>query len=86
MISLARGHLLIIGLTAINYAMMLVYSIPELLSAADGLWPFDLRIMGYSVEDATQYMTTITPQGNRMNVRCRVSEEGNHCSSLPFYA
>ncbi len=63
MISLARAHLLVIGLTAINYAMMLVYSIPKLLSAADGLWPFDLRIMGYSVEDATQYVTTITPEG-----------------------
>lgn len=63
MISLARAHLLIIGLTAINYAMMLGYSMPKLLSAAGGLWPFDLRIMGYSVEEATLYVTTITPEG-----------------------
>jgi len=63
MISLARAHLLIAAVTALNYAMMLAYSIPELLSAADGLWPFDLRIMGYSVEDATQYVTTITDEG-----------------------
>jgi len=62
-ISLARAHLLIIGLTALNYAAMLVYSIPKLLSATDGLWPFDLRIMGYSVEDATLYVTTITNEG-----------------------
>ena len=61
--TLARGHLLIIGLTALNYAMMLVYSGPKLLSAADGLWPFDARIMGYSLEDATRYVTTITPEG-----------------------
>lgn len=59
----ARGHLLIIGLTALNFAMMLVFSIPKLLSAAGGLWPFDARIMGYSVEEATQYVTTITPEG-----------------------
>ena len=61
--TLARGHLLIIAVTAINYAMMLVYSIPKLFSAADGLWPFDLRIMGYSLEDATLYVNTITPEG-----------------------
>jgi len=63
MISLARAHKLIIGLTALNYAMMLIYSIPDLLSAADGLWPFDARIMGYSVEDATLYVTTISNEG-----------------------
>ena len=63
MISLARAHLLIIGLTALNYAAMLFYSIPTLLSAANGLWPFDLRIMGYSVEDATLYVTTISNEG-----------------------
>lgn len=61
--TLARGHLLIIGITALNYAAMLVYSIPKLVSAADGLWPFDLRIRGYSVEDATEYVTTITNEG-----------------------
>ncbi|MBL1436708.1 MAG: hypothetical protein COB08_010995 [Rhodobacteraceae bacterium] len=61
--TLARGHLLIIGITALNYAIMLVYSTPTLLSAAEGLLPFDMRVMGYSVEDATQYVTTITPEG-----------------------
>jgi len=61
--TLARAHLLIIGLTALNYAMMLVFSTPKLLTAADGLWPFDMRIMGYSLEEATQYVTTITPEG-----------------------
>ncbi|NOR61325.1 MAG: hypothetical protein GQ535_02375 [Rhodobacteraceae bacterium] len=61
--TLARAHLLIIGLTVVNYAMMLVFSIPKLLKAADGLWPFDMRITGYSLEEATQYVTTITPEG-----------------------
>ncbi len=63
MISLARAHLLIAGLTALNYAMMLVYATPKLLKEADGLWPFDIRIMGYTLEDATRYVTTITPEG-----------------------
>ncbi len=61
--TLARGHLLIIGLTALNYAMMLLYSMPKLFSAAGGLWPFDLRVMGYSVVEATQYVSAITPEG-----------------------
>ncbi len=61
--TLARGHLLILGLTALNYAAMLVYSGPVLINAAGGLWPFDVRIMGYTVEEATQYVTTITPEG-----------------------
>ncbi len=63
MISLARAHLLIAGLTALNYALMLFYSMPKLLKEADGLWLFDIRIMGYTLEDATQYVTTITPEG-----------------------
>ncbi len=61
--TLARGHLLIIGLTALTYAAMLIYSGPVLIEAAGGLWPFDVRIMGYTVEEATQYVTTITPEG-----------------------
>jgi len=61
--TLARAHLLIIGLTVVNYAMMLVFSVPKLLKAADGMWLFDARIMGYSVEYATEYLTTITPEG-----------------------
>ncbi len=63
MISLARAHLLIIGITAINFLMMVVYSGPKLVEAANGLWFFDNRIMGYSVEEATQYVTTITNEG-----------------------
>jgi hypothetical protein len=43
--------------------MMLVYAIPKLMNAASGLWPFDMRITGYSVEDATEYVTTITNEG-----------------------
>lgn len=61
--TLARGHLLIIGLMLLNLAMMLVYSSPILMREADGLWPFDMRIIGYSHEAATQYVNTITPEG-----------------------
>ena len=61
--SLHRGHLAILGLTALNYAIMLVYAIPKLLAATDGMLPFDLRIMGYSQEIATKYLSIITPEG-----------------------
>ena len=63
MITLARAHLMIAGLTALNHALMLLYTMPKLLKEADGLWPFDIRIMGYTLEDATLYVTTITPEG-----------------------
>ena len=61
--TLARGHFLIIGLMLLNLAMMLVYSSPILISEAEGLWPFDMRIIGYSHEAATLYVNTITPEG-----------------------
>jgi hypothetical protein len=61
--TLARGHLLIMGVTLLNFLMMLLYSSPKLMSAAGGRLLFDARIMGYSVEDATDYVTNITPEG-----------------------
>ncbi len=63
LISLPRAHMLIIALTALNYGVMLVYSLPSLITAADGLWPFDARIMGYALADATTYLSTITDDG-----------------------
>lgn len=61
--SLHRAHLAIIGLTAINFAMMIFYAAPKLMQAAEGMPLFDTRIMGYSLETATHYLRTITPEG-----------------------
>lgn len=61
--SFGRIHLSILAITAINFAMMLVYSTPRLLGAANGMLFFDLRIMGYSTEFATTYTNTISNEG-----------------------
>ncbi len=58
-----RIYLTILGMTAINYAMMLFFSLPVLVSEANGLWPFDARIFGYSVEQARIYISTISNEG-----------------------
>ena len=47
------------GLTAVNYAMMLFYSIPKLLKAADWQVMFDLRFYGYSTQDAINYLAEL---------------------------
>ncbi len=56
-------HLTIIAVTVVNYAMMAIYSIPQLFRFAGGLWPFDMRIMGYDQAAAQLYLDTITPEG-----------------------
>jgi len=58
-------HLALLGITAINCAVMMGYSIPVLLREANGLWPFDIRITGYSVEEANAYLATITEDGKQ---------------------
>ncbi len=58
--SLARAHLLIFGIMALDFLMMLLYPIPKLISAAGGLLPFDLRITGYTPADAARYLAALT--------------------------
>lgn len=63
-----KFHLIIVAITALNYAMMTFYSMPLLFGAAEGLWPFDLRIMGYSAQDAVAYGAAITDEGRQFYV------------------
>ena len=63
-----KFHLTIVAITALNYAMMTFYSMPLLFGAAEGLWPFDLRIMGYSAQDAVAYGAAITDEGRQFYV------------------
>lgn len=60
---LKRLTLYLWGITGINYAMMLFYSTPVLLKAAGGLLPFDLRLVGYTPDDAAQYLAAISDEG-----------------------
>ena len=51
------------SLTLAIYAAMLGWSLPFVANAADGLVPFDMRPGGYSVADATQFLTALSPEG-----------------------
>jgi len=63
--SLKRGHFYLWVITGINYAMMLFYSMPILLKAADGMLPFDARLTGYSPGLAARYVATISDEGRQ---------------------
>lgn len=45
------------------YAAMAVWSLPTIAADAGGLMPFDLRPMGYSFEEATEFLTALSPEG-----------------------
>jgi len=62
-VSFKRFYLAVLAITAVNYAMMLFYSTPLLVDATNGLSPFDIRITGYTPEDARLYVTSITDAG-----------------------
>ena len=58
-----KFHKAVLGITAVNFAMMVFYSVPVLMSAADGLWPFDMRVTGYSYADTLAYLAALTESG-----------------------
>src|SRR5262245_31693213 len=49
--------------TLVVYAAMLGWSLPTVSAAAGGLPPFDLRPGGYSLEEAQQFLTALSPDG-----------------------
>ena len=49
--------------TAIVYAVMVGWSLPRISAAAGGIMPFDLRPMGYGLEEARGFLAALTPEG-----------------------
>ena len=45
---------------------MKVWTLPEISDAAAGLAPFDLRLTGYSHEDAMRFLLAISPTGRNI--------------------
>jgi len=45
------------------YAVMLTWSLPTVSAAAGGLAPFDLRLNGYSFDEAERFLTALSPDG-----------------------
>lgn len=48
------------GATMLLYAVMLVWSVPVLVTGADGLWPFDTHVLGYSHAAATAFLKALS--------------------------
>lgn len=49
--------------TLAAYALLLGYFAPQMMADAGGAWPFDLRLMGYSLAEARAYLTALSPDG-----------------------
>lgn len=49
--------------TALTYGVLVLWFGPQVQAAAGGLLPFDLRVLGYGIEDARQFLTALTPEG-----------------------
>lgn len=48
------------------YVTMLTWTIPTITEAANGNLPFDMRPMGYSVENAKVFLNALTPDGRQL--------------------
>lgn len=51
---------------ALIYVIMLTWTLPAITSAAGGNLPFDLRSMGYDLEDARMFLQALTPDGRQL--------------------
>jgi len=54
------------GLAFALYMTMLVWTLPGIAAAAGGLAPFDMRITGYSVAEAQEFLGNLTPAGREL--------------------
>jgi hypothetical protein len=62
-----RAALWGLGLAAAAvYAALLWVGVFRLLPEAGGLWPFDIRIMGYDATAARTYLAALTEEGKRL--------------------
>ncbi len=53
----------VLALTLMNYAAMLVWTLPRLAGAAAGLLPFDLRPFGYGFHETRAYLAVLNSDG-----------------------
>lgn len=54
---------LLVAATAVLYGAMLFGTGPVIMREAGGLWPFDVRMTGYSLDDARAFLTALSASG-----------------------
>ena len=60
---IARLFWVLLGLTAIVYLVIVLWSLPIITRDAGGLTPFDLRPLGYDVDDAVAFLSALGETG-----------------------
>ena len=53
----------VVAATGVVYAVMLLWTLPNVASQAGGMTPFDLRPSGYGVQDVTAFRDAISDDG-----------------------
>jgi hypothetical protein len=54
---------ILFAVTMAVYGVMVLWSIPRISAAADGLTPFDMRLTGYTFAEAQKFLTALPPEG-----------------------
>lgn len=57
---------IVTALTLGIYATMLVWTLPAISAAADGLAPFDMRPGGYTFDEAKTFLAALSPEGRAL--------------------
>ena len=57
------GYLVLLAVTLALYLAMVLWSLPLITAEADGLRPFDLRPIGYSVAEAENFNNALSEEG-----------------------
>ncbi len=63
---LRRAYWFVFALTLAVYATMLGWTLPAITDAAGGLAPFDMRLTGYTPDDAHAFLGAISVQGREV--------------------
>ncbi|MBL4756197.1 MAG: hypothetical protein JKY32_00720 [Rhizobiales bacterium] len=65
-----------VSVTGSLYGAMAVWSLPTIISEANGLWPFDLRPTGYSFDEAREFLAALSDKGSDfyLNVQQRLDK------------
>ena len=57
---------LVFAATLAVYATMLIWTLPSIMEAAGGLAPFDMRPLGYSYDEASEFLTALSDDGRSL--------------------
>ena len=66
MTRLAAAFWIVLAATLAVYAVMILWTLPVITSAAGGLAPFDMRPAGYSKPQARAFLTALSPEGRSL--------------------